>query len=241
VDGTATTRRHIISSAKSIYNELKPMLGVRIPKSSQGQDQGQSTFFVKEIVPGGAADRAGLKVGDVIESCNGVETPTTVEVKAALASLGGGDEMMLTINRKEEKTDDKGVRTTRCKIISTLLLLGCDKWEYESVLRLKRITSGVLQKNDELFMKTVETWAASDRNNPFVYETKLASSVPRLSVNLSPKKGFNSSPGRDAKNLGSPAALTWPPTANTTVSAPPLISVQPQDQEPQVPPTTAAK
>ncbi len=52
---------------------------------------------VQKVVPGSPADNAGLQPGDIIQSVNRQATPSASAVKDALASVSGGDSVMLRV------------------------------------------------------------------------------------------------------------------------------------------------
>ncbi|MBU2896291.1 DegQ family serine endoprotease [Vibrio hepatarius] len=78
-----------------ITSELADALGY---ESSKGA-------FVSQIVPDSAADKAGLKAGDVIISVNGKEINSFSELRAKVATLGAGKKVTLGIVRDGEKKD----------------------------------------------------------------------------------------------------------------------------------------
>jgi Do/DeqQ family serine protease len=60
-------------------------------------------IFVSELVENGAAEKAGLKEGDVIIEVNGVSTKSVPELQEQIGSRNPGDEITLTIHRKGTK------------------------------------------------------------------------------------------------------------------------------------------
>src|SRR5690606_39929432 len=63
--------------------------------------------FIAEVIPEGAADKAGLKSGDVIVAVNGERIRTFADLGARVSTLGAGKELTLTVLRdgKERKFD----------------------------------------------------------------------------------------------------------------------------------------
>ncbi len=61
--------------------------------------------FIEQVVPGSAADEAGIKPGDVIVKVNGKKVKTFNELRGKIGSLGAGKKVKLTIirNGDEEK------------------------------------------------------------------------------------------------------------------------------------------
>ncbi|MCZ4370823.1 Do family serine endopeptidase [Vibrio diazotrophicus] len=61
--------------------------------------------FVSQVVPDSAADKAGLKAGDIVVSVNGKKIETFSELRAKVATLGAGKTVKLGIIREgKEKT-----------------------------------------------------------------------------------------------------------------------------------------
>ena len=65
--------------------------------------------FVNEVAPDTAADKAGLKAGDIITKINGNTLTGFNELRAKIASLGAGAEVVLTIIRSG---DEQKVKVT---------------------------------------------------------------------------------------------------------------------------------
>lgn len=61
--------------------------------------------FVSEVIQDGAAEKAGVKAGDVITSVNGKEIHTFGELRAKIASLGAGKEVKLGLIRDGKETN----------------------------------------------------------------------------------------------------------------------------------------
>ncbi|MGC9421683.1 Do family serine endopeptidase [Vibrio sp.] len=78
-----------------VSSELADALGY---ESSKGA-------FVSQVVPDSAADKAGLKAGDIIVSINGRKVDTFSELRATIATLGAGKQVKLGVIRDgKEKT-----------------------------------------------------------------------------------------------------------------------------------------
>lgn len=75
-----------------ITSELAEALGY---ESSKGA-------FVSQVLPEGAADKAGLLAGDIITSINGKKIDTFSELRAKVATLGAGKSIVLGIIRDGE-------------------------------------------------------------------------------------------------------------------------------------------
>ncbi|MDU8924855.1 DegQ family serine endoprotease [Pasteurellaceae bacterium LIM206] len=65
----------------------------------------QQGAFVSEVIPGSAADKAGLKAGDVIIAMNGQKISSFAEMRAKIATSGAGKEINLTYLR-DNKTEN---------------------------------------------------------------------------------------------------------------------------------------
>ncbi|GLT18511.1 serine endoprotease DegQ [Vibrio zhanjiangensis] len=78
-----------------ITSELADALGY---ESSKGA-------FVSQVVPDSAADKAGLKAGDVIVSVNGKDITSFSELRAKVATLGAGKKVTLGVIRDGKKED----------------------------------------------------------------------------------------------------------------------------------------
>ena len=65
----------------------------------------KKTFSIREVVPGGAAAKAGLRVGDVIVSMNGKRIATPGDYMAARGELAMTRRLRLGIQRGKQKLD----------------------------------------------------------------------------------------------------------------------------------------
>lgn len=63
--------------------------------------------FVSEVIPGSAADKAGLKAGDVITAMNGQAVSSFAEMRAKIATSGAGKEIELTYLRDGKSNNTK--------------------------------------------------------------------------------------------------------------------------------------
>src|SRR5690606_30732636 len=63
--------------------------------------------FIAEVIPEGAADKAGLKSGDVIVAVNGEKIRTFADLGARVSTIGAGKELEITVLRdgEEQKFD----------------------------------------------------------------------------------------------------------------------------------------
>jgi S1-C subfamily serine protease len=74
------------------------MIGVGLDVVSGGSLPGRGAL-VASVVPGGPADKAGLRLGDVIVAAAGKPVEGPVEVIGAVENSGVGNNLALTINR----------------------------------------------------------------------------------------------------------------------------------------------
>ena len=63
--------------------------------------------FISEVMPGSAADKAGLKAGDVITAINGQAISSFAEMRAKIATSGAGTEIDLTYLRDGKSNNAK--------------------------------------------------------------------------------------------------------------------------------------
>jgi putative serine protease PepD len=93
-------------SSGSVTNSGRAALGVRVTTvlDQSGNPQGVG---VVDVVPGGPADKAGIRPGDVIVAVNTVKTPTAEALGAVLAELKPGKEVPVTVERGGKQVDLK--------------------------------------------------------------------------------------------------------------------------------------
>jgi len=77
----------------------RPWMGVRLVRVD---DDATSGVPVDGVIPGGPADRAGIRAGDVIASINGVPTPNSAALTAVFDPLGPGDRISVRLLRVPE-------------------------------------------------------------------------------------------------------------------------------------------
>lgn len=68
-----------------------------------------SGAFVNEVVSGSAADKAGIKPGDIISKINGKQINSFAELRAVIATIGTGNSVNLTVFRDGKEIDLKAV------------------------------------------------------------------------------------------------------------------------------------
>jgi putative serine protease PepD len=93
-----------INEARTIASELittghavHPLLGVTLAGDNSNGTSPKAT--VESVTPGGPADKAGIKKGDVITSVNGIRTQSADAVIAAIRSLRPGDQVAVDLER----------------------------------------------------------------------------------------------------------------------------------------------
>jgi membrane-associated protease RseP (regulator of RpoE activity) len=74
----------------------KPWMGIRF---SGDEGDVRSGVPIEGVTPGGPADRAGIKAGDVIASINGAPIPNTTALDAAIDSIRPGDVLVVRLMR----------------------------------------------------------------------------------------------------------------------------------------------
>ncbi|EFA28186.1 PDZ domain protein, partial [Haemophilus influenzae HK1212] len=67
----------------------------------------QQGAFVSEVLPKSAAEKAGLKAGDIITAMNGQKISSFAEIRAKIATSGAGKEISLTYLRDGKSHDVK--------------------------------------------------------------------------------------------------------------------------------------
>ncbi|KAK2905971.1 Na(+)/H(+) exchange regulatory cofactor NHE-RF3 [Channa argus] len=106
--------------------ELKPKL-CKMEKTEAGYGfhlngtQGIFGQYIKEVVKGGAADKAGLEDDDIVVEVNGVnvEQSSHEEVVAMIRSSGDSLEMLVANNSVYNQLKAKGVKITRLLLVET--------------------------------------------------------------------------------------------------------------------------
>jgi len=78
------------------------LLGISVGDSSQDDDEdaNRAGGLIMELTRGGAAERAGLKVGDVITSVNGIPVDSGTTLSALIRMQEGGSEVTLGYTRE---------------------------------------------------------------------------------------------------------------------------------------------
>lgn len=93
------------------FGEVKrAILGVRIQdiNAQLAEEKGISELkgvYIPEVINGGAADKAGLKEGDILLSVNGVEVNKASELQEQISKYHPGDKVKVTILRSGKTKD----------------------------------------------------------------------------------------------------------------------------------------
>ncbi|MFC4058115.1 S1C family serine protease [Planomonospora corallina] len=86
-----------------VTNTRRAALGVSV-QTVVGPGGGVVGVGVMRVTPGGGADKAGIRPGDVITSVNGTETTTTQALSEALAALKPGEQAQVGLIRADGST-----------------------------------------------------------------------------------------------------------------------------------------
>ncbi|MGK0721124.1 S1C family serine protease [Leucobacter sp. W1478] len=83
------------------------LLGVSVVAASQDTDEDaqREGGLIAEVVPGGAAEQAGLRAGDVITAVDGVTVDSSTAVSAMIRYHAGGSDVIITYSRGGESSD----------------------------------------------------------------------------------------------------------------------------------------
>jgi serine protease Do len=84
-----------------ITNPNRGYMGV-IPEDDKDEDGNPSGAKILEVVPNGASDKAGMKVGDVVFEMNGKKITSQAGMRAYLDTLKGGDVVNVKVRRKDD-------------------------------------------------------------------------------------------------------------------------------------------
>jgi len=98
-----------INNAKPVIEQLirtgrvpRPALGITIQFVTNRLDETQTGFLVTTVTPGSCAEKAGLKVNDVIREFNGQACKSISEFKKLLMECEVGDTITLTVERNDQ-------------------------------------------------------------------------------------------------------------------------------------------
>jgi len=89
-----------------VTNPNRGYLGV-IPEDEKDGDGKPAGAKLTEVVTGGAAEKAGLKTGDVVVEVNGKKIVSQATLREFLDSVKGGDTIEVKAKRKDEMKDFK--------------------------------------------------------------------------------------------------------------------------------------
>lgn len=104
-----------VNIARKVVNDLKDygkvqraVLGIRMGEltpawAEELKINETSGIYVGEVISGSAAQKAGLKEGDIILAINGMEVKTTPEFHEQLGKYHPGSQVQLKVNRKGEE------------------------------------------------------------------------------------------------------------------------------------------
>ena len=104
--------RKVVSDLKEYGKVQRAMIGIKMQEltpalAKEYKLKEQSGIYVAEVIPGGAAEKAGAKVGDVILQLNGYEAKTFAQLQEQLAQYTPGNTVQMTLSRDgKEKVAD---------------------------------------------------------------------------------------------------------------------------------------
>ncbi|WP_302568406.1 Do family serine endopeptidase [Culturomica massiliensis] len=96
--------RKVVTDLKDYGKVQRGVLGIRMGELTPVLAEGlgvkeTSGIYVGEVVSGGAAQKAGIKKGDIIQGINGIDVKTTPEFYEQLGKYHPGSEIQLKIKR----------------------------------------------------------------------------------------------------------------------------------------------
>ena len=96
--------RKVVSDLKEFGKVQRAVLGIRMqeltPESAKQMKLKESSgIYVGSVISGGAAAKAGVREGDVIQRINGYEVNTTPQLQEQLAKYAPGNSVQLAISR----------------------------------------------------------------------------------------------------------------------------------------------
>ena len=109
----SNTVRQVVPQLRQGKKIKRPYLGVETSAPAPGDPQGAE---IQNIVPGGPAERAKLRTGDIITSVDGYDVNDPSDVASAIAGKAPGDEVSVEVERNgltEELTAKLGTRPNR--------------------------------------------------------------------------------------------------------------------------------
>lgn len=96
--------RKVVSDLKEFGKVQRAVLGIRMgeltpTEAKELNIQETSGIYVGEVIKGGAAEKAGMKEGDVIRKINGYEITTVPQLTEQLGQYAPGNTIQVTISR----------------------------------------------------------------------------------------------------------------------------------------------
>lgn len=110
--------RKVVSDLKEFGKVQRAVLGIRMgelnPEAAQKMKLKETSgIYVSEAMKGGAADKAGIKEGDVIRKINGYEVVTVPQLTEQLGQYTPGNTIQVTLSRDgNEKVVDVVLQST---------------------------------------------------------------------------------------------------------------------------------
>lgn len=106
--GFAIPSNMVIRVADSLIAGQQPshgLLGVNITDSGGSEDQSVAGALIADVAPGGPADSAGLRKGDVITAIDGVRTDSGTTASALVRMNEGGNKVAITYVRDGKQNE----------------------------------------------------------------------------------------------------------------------------------------
>jgi Do/DeqQ family serine protease len=102
--------RKVVENLKEFGTVQRAVLGVVMseitPKlASELKTDDMNGIYLHEVNPGGAAQKAGLKKGDIIKSINGIPVSTAPAFQGQLAKYNPGTKVTVSVSRGREEKD----------------------------------------------------------------------------------------------------------------------------------------
>ena len=97
-----TTAKRTADKIASGQSTAKAGLGLSGPSSTPNGDAGA---YVQSVTSGGAADKAGIKAGDIITGIDGTQIRSFDELRGVVSSYSPGDKVVVTVTRDGQPKD----------------------------------------------------------------------------------------------------------------------------------------
>eukprot|EP00808_Paulinella_micropora_P021682 g4360.t1 len=214
LQGTLTgwTRAKLMNAAKEELHDAMPWIGI-LMLEPEFEPPNQRGVEVRQLIPGGPAETAGLKPHDRIEMGNGETTPNNPKFKKMLRRVNAGDEIVFQVQR------GRNVLPLRIKVGTKSLdhksvncIVGTKSLDHKSISTLRRMAAGVITSSDTQFIMSLREKSGKSVD---------AKDVGRSSSSASRPTSSSSTAGTPNSSTSSRAYFTTPEsnagrTAETT-------------------------